>query len=63
MESFELGYIEISSRPTLITKEILKKKDNSLNQNGTSYDIQYQHTLMTDVLFLKYSSQLHKCGF
>ncbi len=34
MECFQFGYMEIPNRPTPITKEILRKKDNSLNQNG-----------------------------
>lgn len=34
MEGFQLGYMEMPNRPTPITREILKKKDNSLNQNG-----------------------------
>lgn len=34
IEGFELGYMEMPNRPTPITREILRKKDNSLNQNG-----------------------------
>ena len=34
MEVFELGYMEVSNRPTPITKKTLKKKDHSLVQNG-----------------------------
>ena len=34
MDVFELGYMEVSNRPTPITKKILKKKDHSLMQNG-----------------------------
>ncbi len=34
MESFEFGFMEISNRPTPISKATLKTKDNSLKQNG-----------------------------
>ena len=42
MEYFQFGYMEIPNRPTPITKEILRKKDNSLNQNGM---LNYAHSL------------------
>lgn len=34
IETFELGYMEASNRPTVITANILKSKDNRLSQNG-----------------------------
>lgn len=34
MVNFELGFMEYTNRPTPITRETLKKTDNSLNQNG-----------------------------
>lgn len=33
-EVFEHGFMEISNRPTPITKDVLQKNDNSLRQNG-----------------------------
>lgn len=40
IESFELGYMEAGNRPTVITANILKSKDNRLSQNGQCNYIQ-----------------------
>ncbi len=45
MEVFELGYMEISNRPTPITKTLLKKKTNSLNQNGKNIVYMYMYVV------------------
>ena len=34
MDSFEFGYMEVTNRPTPITRMTLKSNDNSLKQNG-----------------------------
>lgn len=34
IESYELGFMEVSNRPTPIDSNILRSKDNSLKQNG-----------------------------
>ena len=35
VENFELGYTEVSNRPTPIAPSTLTSNDNSLKQNGT----------------------------
>lgn len=64
MESFELGFMEYPNRPTPITREILRKKDNSLNQNGklASHDHSL-HPASAWQLTIFIAFKLPRCGF
>lgn len=52
MEGFEYGYTETPNRPTPITREILRKKDNSLNQNGKIF-------YYINCMYVRYYNAMH----
>lgn len=60
-ESMELGYMEYSNKPTVITKRIIQSNDNRLSQNG-KVQLKYSFLSFYIYIILLLASQMWLLG-